>query len=248
MKVGHAPLASCSALLTFSQVYLSAIKGHVPSDIVRAFRALLEFCYIARRNVLDESMLRELDAALSRFHQYRTIFQTSGVRPTGFSLPRQHSLIHYHQMIRLYGTPNGLCSSITESRHITAVKETWRRSNKFNALGQMLITNQRLDKLAAARVHFANCGMLQGTCLSQAISQLGEQSLFFDRILIHQIQMRAPMMKRTRMTTMQWSLLSLKVLMKIQMVQSTQNGFLPTSKWGGVFVRLVMVCLDRHLH
>src|SRR5882762_245366 len=69
--------------------------------------------------------------------------------------------------------PNGLCSSITESKHIEAVKEPWRRSNHFNALSQMLLTNQRLDKLAASRVDFASCGMLKGTCLSYICKKLG---------------------------------------------------------------------------
>lgn len=50
-----------------------------------------------------------------------------------------------------FAAPNGVCSSITESRHITAVKKPWRRSNRYNALSQMLLTNQRLDKLAALR-------------------------------------------------------------------------------------------------
>lgn len=49
---------------------------------------------------------------------------------------------------------------MTEAKHIKAVKEPWRRSNRYKALGQMLQTNQRLDKLAAARVDFANRGML----------------------------------------------------------------------------------------
>ena len=57
-------------------------------------------------------------------------------------MPRQHSIIHYYALIRLFGAPNGLCSSITESKHIRAVKEPWRRSNRNEALGQMLITNR----------------------------------------------------------------------------------------------------------
>ncbi|KAF8953940.1 hypothetical protein BDZ97DRAFT_1678489, partial [Flammula alnicola] len=44
--------------------------------------------------------------------------------------------------VQEFGAPGGLCSSITESRHITAVKKPWRRSSRFEALGQMLITNQ----------------------------------------------------------------------------------------------------------
>jgi len=40
------------------------------------------------------------------------------------------------------------------------------------ALSQMLLTNQRLDKLAAARVDFANRGMLEGTCLSSILDHI----------------------------------------------------------------------------
>lgn len=58
--------------------------------------------------------------------------------------------------------PNGLCSSITESKHIKAVKELWRRTNHHNALGQMFLINQRLNKLAAMQVDFTARGMLDG--------------------------------------------------------------------------------------
>ena len=75
-------------------------------------------------------------------------------------MPRQHSLVHYHLNIQEFGAPSGLCSSITESRHITAVKKPWRRSSRFDALGQMLLTNQRLDKLNAVRADFISRGML----------------------------------------------------------------------------------------
>jgi len=37
----------------------------------------------------------------------------------------------------------------------------------------MLLTNQRLDKLAAARVDFTHRGMLQGTYLNWVLSTLG---------------------------------------------------------------------------
>ena len=135
-------------------------------------RAFLEFCYIARRDIHDTHSLEALEEALQRFHHHREVFRTSGIRSNGFNLPRQHSLIHYSKLIRAFGAPNGLCSSITESKHIKAVKEPWRRSNRFDALSQMLLTNQRLDKLAAARVDFVDRGMLQGTCLSTAWDQI----------------------------------------------------------------------------
>jgi hypothetical protein len=141
--------------------------------MVQALQALIDFIYIACRDILDSNSLKDLDNALERFHIHRKIFQECGVRPNGFNLPRQHSLRHYHKLIRAFGAPNGLCSSITESKHIKAVKEPWRQSNRFEALSQMLLTNQQLDKLAASRVDFASCGMLQGTCLSYSLEKLG---------------------------------------------------------------------------
>lgn len=142
--------------------------------MVQAIRAFLEFCYIARRNVHDTHSLTALEDALQQFHHHREIFRTSGIRANGFNLPRQHSLNHYIKLIRAFGAPNGLCSSITESKHIKAVKEPWRRSSRFEALRQMLLTNQRLDKLAAARADFASRGMLAGTCLSSTWDQILE--------------------------------------------------------------------------
>jgi len=146
-----------------TQVYLPALEGHIPSEMICALRAFIEFCYIVRKDVHDTNTLSELQDALDRFQHHRTIFQTSGVRPGGFNLPLQHSRLHYFKLIQAFGAPNGLCSSITESKHIAAIKEPWRRSNHYNALGQMLLTNQRLNKLAASRADFKARGMLTGS-------------------------------------------------------------------------------------
>lgn len=129
-------------------------------NVVRAFRAFLEFCYIARRNVLSEDDLDQLQDALARFHRYRTVFETNGVCEKKISLPRQHALVHYHALIRLFGAPNGLCSSLSESKHKESTKDVYRRSNRNNPLGQMLVANSRLNQLSAARGKYVKCGML----------------------------------------------------------------------------------------
>ena len=144
------------------KVYLPAIHGHVPAQMVRAVGAFLEFCYLVRREVLDDHDIDKLDQHLAKFHHEREIFRAEGVR-ADFLLPRQHSLVHYRNLITEFGAPNGLCSSITESKHIKAVKEPWRRSNRFNALSQMLVTNQRLSKLETMNVEFGVRGMLDCT-------------------------------------------------------------------------------------
>jgi len=70
--------------------------------MVKAMCAFLDFCYIARRDIHDSHSLAAMDDALQRFHQYREIFRTTGVR-VDFNLPRQHSLIHYIKLIRAFG-------------------------------------------------------------------------------------------------------------------------------------------------
>ncbi|KAH9039148.1 hypothetical protein EDB85DRAFT_2072572 [Lactarius pseudohatsudake] len=106
------------------KVYLPAIEGYVPNKMLYAVRAFLDFCYIARHNVISEITLTKLEDALAQFLEYRTVFQEEG------------------------------------AKHIKAVKEPWRRSNRNKPLKQILITNQRLDKLMAARIDFTQREML----------------------------------------------------------------------------------------
>jgi len=118
--------------------------------------------------------IKRLEELLGLYHQSREIFVDTGVREKDQQPPRQHCMIHYARLIRAFGAPNGLCSSITESKHIEAVKEPWRRSNRFHALGQMLKTNLRLDKLSAARVAFKSCEMLEGDYLESICALIGK--------------------------------------------------------------------------
>jgi hypothetical protein len=134
--------------------------------MIHTFRAFLEFCYLVRCDVHTDESVAQVQDALEQFHQYRVIFETTGVCPNGFPLPRQHSLMHYPKLIRMFGAPNGLCSSMTEAKHIKAVKEPWRQSSRYEPLGQMLLTNQRLDKLAAACIDFASRKMLDSSLVS----------------------------------------------------------------------------------
>ena len=160
--------------MRFEQVYLPTIQGYVPDKMVKALQAFLDFCYIVWCDVHGTESLNTLEDALDHFHRHREIFRMSGIHLNGFNLPRSHAAVHYLCLIRAFGTPNGLCSSITESKHIQVVKEPWHQSSRWNVLKQMLTTNSRLDKLAAARADFASRGMLEGTILESILSQLGK--------------------------------------------------------------------------
>jgi hypothetical protein len=143
------------------------IAGHVPSEMVKCLAVFLDFCYIMRHNAITGEDLMELQVILDRFYFHHAVFiDTAGVTGENISLPRQHSLMHYICSIMLFGSPNGLCSSITESKHIKAVKEPWQRSSHFKALNQMLLTNSRMDKLSTASRAHTELSMMDGTMSS----------------------------------------------------------------------------------
>ncbi|KAI0351062.1 hypothetical protein OH77DRAFT_1506733 [Trametes cingulata] len=158
------------------KVFLPAITGHVPDKMVQCLAAFLDFCYLARRSAHDTYTLQAMRETLDRFHKLRIVFEEAEVRLDGFALPRQHALVHYIRSIQLFGSPNGLCSSITESRHISAVKQPWRDSSKHNPLGQIIRKITRLAKLAAARVEFARRNMLYGDVLTHALLSEGHHA------------------------------------------------------------------------
>ena len=104
--------------------------------------------------------IQQVEAAIQHIHSSREIFCIEGICPNGFSLPRGHSIMHFPYLIGRYGAPNSVCTSITESRHISAVKDAYCQSNQNEEMRQVLLTNQRSDKLAAAMADFVGHGML----------------------------------------------------------------------------------------
>src|ERR1700761_4280721 len=129
--------------------------------MVRCIAAFMNACYIACRNAIDSPSLERFRDWVQTYHDLRPIFLEVGL-PISLSMPRQHALSHFYDGIHLFGSPNGLCSSITESKHIHAVKIPWRMSSRYRALTQMLKTIQRMDKMLALHRRFKDNGMLQG--------------------------------------------------------------------------------------
>ncbi|KAJ3859044.1 hypothetical protein EV359DRAFT_75730 [Lentinula novae-zelandiae] len=137
------------------KVFLPAVAEYLLEEMMRCLSSFLDFCYLIRRSDIDEQCLDAIKSSLEAFHHYRDIFKTLGVR-NHFSLPRMHLMLHYPFTIMDFASSNGLCSSVMESRHFTAVKKPWQRSNRYKALSQMLLTNQRLDKLAALELNLVD--------------------------------------------------------------------------------------------
>ena len=128
--------------------------------------AFLDFCYLIRRPVFTPEVLDEIDAALNTYYKFREIFREANTLERDEFPIKQHAVAHFRHLIEQYGAPNAICTSITESRHIDAVKKPYRRSNRYNAIRQILLTNQRMDKLAAAHEDFVRRGMLPPKLMS----------------------------------------------------------------------------------
>ena len=125
--------------------------------MIWTFRAFLELCYAVCCHLITDYNLVDMEDALAQFYYYHKVFQDEKCLVVlTFSLLHQHAAKHYPELISLFGTSNGLCSLIMENKHIKAIQEPWQWSNRFNALGKMLVINQRLDKLVAAHVDFTN--------------------------------------------------------------------------------------------
>jgi hypothetical protein len=110
------------------QVYIAAIKGHVPNDMVECIAVFMEVCYLVCQDDISTADLDLIEKEVSRFHCLWQVFIDTGIHD-GLSLPWQHALMHYPDSIALFGSPNGLCLSITKAKHIKAIKELWWQSS-----------------------------------------------------------------------------------------------------------------------
>ncbi|KAI0037998.1 hypothetical protein FA95DRAFT_1479531, partial [Auriscalpium vulgare] len=110
--------------------------GHSPIRVVRAVRALLDFLYLAQYPSHTDETLRLLEDALARFHRSKDVFIVLGIRDQ-FNLPKLHSLTHYIDSIKLFGTTDNCNTEATERLHIDYAKEAYRSTNHKDTYPQM---------------------------------------------------------------------------------------------------------------
>ena len=72
--------------------------------------------------------------------------------------------------------------------HIRAIKEPWRCTNKYQPLGQMLVINQRLAKVAALRSFLEKYDLLDGPLLHALVEEVvGTRNVMMGHDHDHQI-------------------------------------------------------------
>ncbi|EKM49586.1 uncharacterized protein PHACADRAFT_201299 [Phanerochaete carnosa HHB-10118-sp] len=140
------------------KVFLGALAGSIPDDVMHAIYGLLDFIHYAWFETHTTTSLEALEAAWQQFHTCKYAFityynakQAMLANYTNFSgIPKLHAMEHYVQSIRLLGSADRYNLEGPEHLHIDFAKLGYRASNRKNYFGQMTTW---LDCQEAA-VHF----------------------------------------------------------------------------------------------
>ncbi len=107
----------------------------ITQGCLRAFRALLDFFYIAQFETQTTESLVCLDMALHRFHVHKKALSDAGVRDGlkmngDFHIPKIELMQHVSRLARLIGSGIQYSMEHTERCHIPMAKKPYRSSNK----------------------------------------------------------------------------------------------------------------------
>lgn len=113
-------------------------------DALHAGRGLLDLVILARYHSHDDDTIRYLYAALARidlekevFRPFRPLDTTTG--KGHFNFPKFHSISHIPEMIRSFGSLDGLTTQVGEKAHVDYFKNYYPRTNKHdNYIEQIL--------------------------------------------------------------------------------------------------------------
>ncbi|KAH9168125.1 hypothetical protein EDB89DRAFT_1889949 [Lactarius sanguifluus] len=120
--------------------------GQLPTRVVRAVRAILDFTYLAQFPSHTTDTLNRLEDCLTQFHDNKDVFLDLGVR-NHFKIPKLHSLLHYKASITLFGTTDNYNTEQSERLHIDFAKDAYRATNRKDEYTQMTGWLQRREKI-----------------------------------------------------------------------------------------------------
>ncbi|THU96682.1 hypothetical protein K435DRAFT_663996 [Dendrothele bispora CBS 962.96] len=157
------------------KVLLSCLAPNLPSRAVQACRAILDFLYLALYGSHDEETLAYMEDALSKWHNNRDYFLETEIRKD-FNIPKFHSLLHYVDSIRKFGTVDNYNTELFERLHIDFAKEGWRASNKRDHFPQMIRWLSRQEKISS--FDFYHPVAIKGVGFTTAINNAGKSSMY----------------------------------------------------------------------
>lgn len=130
------------------QVFLPCARGLVldpeSKRAMSAIRKFIDFTMIITQPVQNERDLGVAQKLLEEFDEEKDVFRT--VANVSMDIPKLHSLSHYINQVRRYGTPDNFDTEHMEHQHIS-VKDGYQRTNKRDPLPQMIKYFQRRSSL-----------------------------------------------------------------------------------------------------
>ena len=104
------------------EVFLGILAGIAPPRLITTACGLLDFIYYAQYQSHTTETLCQMQESLKLFHSNKDIFVNEGICEH-FNISKLHSLIHYTDLIILFGSLNGFNSEHPERLHIDYAKK-----------------------------------------------------------------------------------------------------------------------------
>ncbi|KAJ8095447.1 hypothetical protein PM082_023217 [Marasmius tenuissimus] len=120
-----------------AKILLACLIGsNMSSPAIKTCHAILDFIYLAQFAIHDDETLAKMQHSLDVWEENRDAFIESSTRKD-FNIPKFHSLVHYIEMIRLFGATDNYNTEMFKRLHIDFAKKGWRASNTRNEFTQM---------------------------------------------------------------------------------------------------------------
>ena len=131
-----------------AKVLLGCLVGKVAKKGLRAVKAILDFIYLSQYDSHNAATLQYMVEALDQFDANKNFFIETGIR-SDLKIPKFHSLHHFIESIKLFGTTDNYNTEMFECLHIDFTKEGWRASNQRDVFPQMVTWLSRQEKISS---------------------------------------------------------------------------------------------------
>ncbi|KAE9394162.1 hypothetical protein BT96DRAFT_958870 [Gymnopus androsaceus JB14] len=119
------------------RILLGCLVGSsMPKCAVTAIRSILDFIYLAQYATYDNDTLCYMTDALECWHKNKSCFIDLNIH-ADLNIPKSHSLQHYVEAIRFFGTTDNYNTEMFKHFHIDFSKKGWQASNKRDEFPQM---------------------------------------------------------------------------------------------------------------
>ncbi|EPQ50020.1 hypothetical protein GLOTRDRAFT_51190, partial [Gloeophyllum trabeum ATCC 11539] len=163
------------------RIFVGLLTAGVHPQVVIAARSVLDFIYYASFHSHTSDTLWAMENALWDFHESKEVFVRLKTR-THFNIAKIHSMQHYLDAIRAYGSCDGYNTESPERLHIDYAKDAYRASNKREYTEQMTRWLCRQEAVAEfnSYLSWATARVHQST--DDALSDTSDESLDEERI------------------------------------------------------------------